>query len=286
MLKKGCKWLLVIAFLFTLSQPASASEGEKDKTCSSGRIRIELLQWNEVDKIIPRNAIFTVIDIESKKSFQVQRRAGSRHADVQPLTVKDTKIMKSIYDGKWSWKRRAVLISVGNRLITGSMHGMPHGAGALQNDFPGHFCIHFAGSTTHKTRKVDLSHQIMILKAAGKANDYLNSLSSFDLTNAALILIKNQEKTLTRSLIISKIEDKRALFEQLQKIEAIQWKILNETGDTPDSLVSHTSADIKMIVKGHGRINKVVPFTLLRTSPLSPWKINIDPLLQMINQDK
>lgn len=274
--------MFVIFFLFFVIKPLSASSAIKEETCSSSHFQIEMLHWNEVNKLIPRNAVFTVIDIESKKSFQVQRRAGSRHADVQPLTVKDTKIMKSIYDGKWSWKRKAVLIVAGNRLITGSMHGMPHGAGALQNDFPGHFCIHFAGSTTHRTRKVDFSHQIMILKAAEKATGYLNSLSSSDLTNAALILIKNQEKTLTRTIIISKMHDTSAVFKQLKKIEAIQWKIQSETGTGPGSLVSFTSAEIKLIVKNRGQVKSNVSFTLLRTSPLSPWKINIDPLLQML----
>jgi hypothetical protein len=284
--KKWFKWLFVIFFLFTVIKPVSASAAIREETCSSSHFQIEMLHWNEVDKLIPRNAVFTVIDIESKKSFQVQRRAGNRHADVQPLTVKDTKIMKSIYDGKWSWKRKPVLIVAGNRLISGSMHGMPHGAGALQNDFPGHFCIHFAGSTTHRTRKVDLSHQIMILKAAGKATGYLNALSSSELTNAALILIKNQEKTLTNTIIISKINDTGALYKQFQNIEAIQWKIQEETGTSPGSLVTFTSAEIKLIVKNLGPVKSNVSFTLLRTSPLSPWKINIDPLLQLLEDHK
>ena len=61
--------------------------------------------------------------------------------------------MKTIYNGKWSWKRRAILIITHDQLLAASMHGMPHGAGALKNGFPGHFCVHFYGSTTHGFRK-------------------------------------------------------------------------------------------------------------------------------------
>ncbi len=135
--------------------------------------RIEMLEWKEVNPLLPKYSKFTVLDLETGKQFNVQRRAGSHHADVQPLTAKDTKIMKRIYGGKWSWKRRAILIINKDRMIAASMHGMPHGAGALENNFPGHFCIHFYGSTTHRTNTMDLSHMLMIYKASGKLEEYL-----------------------------------------------------------------------------------------------------------------
>ena len=42
-------------------------------------------------------------------------------------------------------KRRAIIVLIDeNQIIAASMYGrMPHGAGALQNGFPGHFCVHF-----------------------------------------------------------------------------------------------------------------------------------------------
>ncbi|MFP3470719.1 hypothetical protein R0J90_11820, partial [Micrococcus sp. SIMBA_144] len=55
---------------------------------------ITLLPWEKVDEVIPRKAIFTMIDVESGASFQVQRRAGSKHADIQPLTKEDTRVLK------------------------------------------------------------------------------------------------------------------------------------------------------------------------------------------------
>ena len=88
--------------------------------------------------------------------------------------------MKEIYGGKWSWKRRAIIVIHQDQWIAASMHGMPHGAGALENDFPGHFCIHFYGSKTHRTNSMDLSHKLMILKAAGKLQEYVNNADPFE----------------------------------------------------------------------------------------------------------
>ena len=60
--------------------------------------------------------------------------------------------MKKIYNDQWSWKRRAIIVLVKDQMIATSMHGMPHGTGALQNDFPGHFCVYFFGSITHRLK--------------------------------------------------------------------------------------------------------------------------------------
>lgn len=128
----------------------------------------EYIPWTEVSRIFPRYAVASVVDVETGLSFKVQRRAGQKHADVQPLTRDDTATMKKIYGGQWSWKRRAVLVVTGSHRIAASMNGMPHGAGAIKgNQFPGHFCIHFRDSRTHITNKIDPEHQEMVKKAAG-----------------------------------------------------------------------------------------------------------------------
>ena len=128
----------------------------------------EPLPWVEAQRLLERMETAEVLDIETGNSFMVQRRGGTYHADVQPLTRGDTAIMKEIYGGIWSWDRRAVIINVDGRTIAASMNGMPHGQGALTNNFPGHFCIHFWGSITHASRAKDLGHHLMISKAAGE----------------------------------------------------------------------------------------------------------------------
>lgn len=162
--------------------------------------RIEMLAWEKVNGILPKYSKFTVLDVETGKKFKVQRRAGSHHADVQPLNAEETKIMKSIYGGKWSWKRRAIIVINGNQWIAASMHGMPHGGGALKNNFPGHFCIHFYGSTTHRTNFMDLSHKLMILKAAGKLDGYLNNANPYEVISAFMAGLKQQDSRIVQSI--------------------------------------------------------------------------------------
>ncbi len=127
-----------------------------------------LLVWEEVDKIFPMYATARITDIYSGASFNVQRREGSSHVDAQPLTADDTAIMKKIYGGRWSWERKGIIVEVRGYRIAASMHGMPHGSGKIDdNNFPGHFCIHFLGSTIH-SGGMDTRHHREILKAAGK----------------------------------------------------------------------------------------------------------------------
>lgn len=187
-------FILILSFIIPL--PTYAHKLEDSDTPIS--FKIEMLTWDEVNKIIPNRTKFSVIDVETGLYFNVQRRAGNQHADVQPLTKKDTKIMKRIYNGEWSWKRRAIIVLVNDQMIAASMHGMPHGAGALQNDFPGHFCIHFYGSTTHRTKSEDLSHKLMILKAAGKLNEYLNTVNPYELIKIFTAAINQGDQKLLK----------------------------------------------------------------------------------------
>jgi hypothetical protein len=245
--------------------------------------QIENQNWENVNEILPKYSKFTVIDVESGNSFDVQRRAGNRHADVQPLTRKDTKIMKQIYDGSWSWRRKAVLILTHDRLIPASMHGMPHGAGALQNGFPGHFCIHFSGSTTHRTGKSDLSHHVMILKAAGKIDEYMNSLPPSQLLNVFFVTIKNGDKGLAKKIAISNQKNIKKELMKINEIEAIQWSLPSIKEKKTAQLATSIPVEVRIYIKDTGPIRTKLTFTLVRTSPLSPWKVNIDPLLSSIS---
>ncbi|MBP1961336.1 hypothetical protein [Paenibacillus aceris] len=142
----------------------------------------EILPWEDASKVIPKYSKFTITDVESGLSFEGQRRAGSNHADVQPLTKTDSATLKTIYGGAWSWDRKAVLVKFNGRTLAGSMHGMPHGGDGIPgNDFNGHFCIHFLGSVTHGSRSSDPAHQVMVHRAAGLLTSYISKLSPWAL---------------------------------------------------------------------------------------------------------
>lgn len=133
--------------------------------------RVEMTEWSEVNKIIPRGAEYTIIDVKTGKSWRERRLYGHNHIDSEPLTKKDTDIMKSVYGGKWSWARRAVWVVYKNRVFAASINGMPHaGQSITNNGFNGHHCIHFYKSKTHCGNKQCPVHQAMVLAAyrAGK----------------------------------------------------------------------------------------------------------------------
>ena len=128
----------------------------------------EWLDWEYAAWIFDPGSEATVKDLVTGKQFRVKRYGGSNHADCEPLTSSDTAIMHDIYGGSWSWARRAVLVYTGGRVLAASMNGMPHGGEEIMdNNFSGHFCIHFLNSRTHGTNVVDPEHQAMVQKAAG-----------------------------------------------------------------------------------------------------------------------
>ncbi|WP_432408496.1 peptidoglycan-binding domain-containing protein [Wukongibacter sp. M2B1] len=152
----------------------------------------EYLEWKDVRKMLVRNkTIMTVQDFNTGTKFKVKVTAGSNHADVEPVTSNDTKIMKKIWGG-FSWVRKPVLVYVNGRTIAASMTAMPHAgveskaAGKYVsnrsggygygynydfvkgNGISGHVDIHFKNSRRHKDNKKDPKHQACVKISAGK----------------------------------------------------------------------------------------------------------------------
>ena len=144
---------------------SSAKKASSSNSDSAGQ-KTERLNWfNGGSKIIPKGATFKIKDCKTGKFFTVKRWSGYNHIDAEPKTASDTKIMKSIF-GHWSWKRRPILVKYNGHVYAASMNGMPHGTGTISNNnFDGHFCIHFYGSKTHGSGKVDKTHQNCVAQA-------------------------------------------------------------------------------------------------------------------------
>ncbi|HWK24900.1 MAG TPA: hypothetical protein VNS08_17950 [Ureibacillus sp.] len=261
--------ITVILFTVTLLFINCSNVLAKDESVA---IPIEMLPWEEVNGILPKYSKFTVLDVETGKRFKVQRRAGNRHADVQPLTPKDTKIMKEIYGGKWSWKRRAIIVIHHNQSIAASMHGMPHGAGALENDFPGHFCIHFYGSTTHRTNSMDLSHKLMILKSAGELQEYLTGAEPFELINAYVAGLKQQDPRILSTISLQQLDWK----EYIQSIENINLKRISifPVEETVNQISLQVPVEIEWINNNSEKKYFNGDIYLYRFSPSEAWKID------------
>lgn len=242
-----------------------------DKGASS-IAKTEMIPWNEVNQLIPKYSKFIVKDVLTGKEFRVQRRAGSRHADVQPLTNEDTKIMKEIYQGKWSWKRRAIVVIHDKKKIAASMHGMPHGAGALQNNFPGHFCIHFYGSTTHRRNFMDLSHKLMILKAAGKLEKYLQKVNPYELVSAFVAGIKEDDEWIVDLTTVQDGDWANHLY--IVDSVAITSMPMLPDEDLEGVMRLSIPIEIDWLMKEQGRKRVSGEIHLIRFSPYGSWKID------------
>ena len=243
---------------------------------------IQMLPWDIVNEVLPKYSEFTVMDVESGKRFHVQRRAGNRHADVQPLTAEDTKIMKEIYDGKWTWRRKAIIVIHHDQWIAASMHGMPHGSGALQNNFPGHFCIHFYGSTPHRTNSMDLSHKLMILKSAGKLHEHLKSADPTELISAYIAGLKQRDELILSAISLQDID----WDSHTSSIINIKLNNMDETKEMQNKLIQKLHVDIEWINAQSNKEHFKGDIHLLRFSPLEPWKIDSERFLDDIDIQK
>ncbi|PLR81025.1 hypothetical protein CVD25_06900 [Bacillus canaveralius] len=240
--------------------------------------RVQMLQWEEVNKLIPKFSTFRVEDLETGKRFTVQRRAGSSHADVQPISKKHTKTMKKIYSGKWSWKRRAIIVEHKGKRIAASMHGMPHGAGAITNNFPGHFCIHFFGSTTHRTDHMDLSHKLMVFKAAGQLEGYLAAASPLELINAYIAGFKEEDEKILNCIILEK-RNYTPVFKKVENVNISQISVPAVNELQTDLFVS-VPVEIEWYLREEGRVKFEGNINLIRYSPDGPWKVDSEKFLE------
>lgn len=125
--------------------------------------------WEEegVETIFARETVAQITDLASGLSWQVMRRGGSSHADVQPLTAQDTQIFAQAVGDIWSWQRRPIWVTVEGMRYAASMNCMPHGGGLIaDNNYPGHHCVHFLNSRTHGGNRVDERHKLCVELAA------------------------------------------------------------------------------------------------------------------------
>lgn len=240
----GVLSLVILAGIAYLLQPMPP---QNPPPVEPGPMKGEFLTWKAVDLIFPRNACANVVDFETGLSFRVQRRAGTYHADVQPITADDTAVMKQIYSGQWAWKRRAVLIVLDNgRMVAASMNGMPHGSGAIKgNKFNGHFCIHFRDSITHGSRSRDTAHQMMVWKAAGVLDEQLAQLNAEQVVDVAMAALAQGDARIINEVTCG--DEKGQL---LQGMAEIAWI-------SPQSLTSvdtrHFTARVQIIKRGSAK---------------------------------
>ena len=155
------------------SSSSSSSSSTSSGSSSSSKSGVILADWwtSNIQSVYSRGTIATVTDVKTGISWKVKRRGGTNHADTEPLTAEDTAKMKKAYGGTWSWTRHAIWVTVGGKTYAASMNGMPHATYSItDNNFPGHFCIHFLNSRTHTGNRLDSAHQSCVKQAYNAGN--------------------------------------------------------------------------------------------------------------------
>ncbi|MCD8511558.1 MAG: LysM peptidoglycan-binding domain-containing protein [Bacillus sp. (in: Bacteria)] len=129
----------------------------------------ELLDWWTKGRyVFPIGKEATITDFQSGTTFRVRHTMGGNHADAEPLTSSDAETMRRVWGGNYSWTPRAVIIAVDGRRLAAAMHSFPHGDQAIRNNnYNGHFCIHFLNSTRHNDGLIQASMQTQVRVAAG-----------------------------------------------------------------------------------------------------------------------
>jgi LysM repeat protein len=138
------------------------------KTATSSRHGELLDWWTEARYVFPIGKEATITDFQSGRTFKIRHTMGGNHADSEPLTSSDAEVMRQIWGGSFSWTPRAVIISVDGRRLAAAMHSFPHEDQDIKNNnYPGHFCIHFLNSTRHNDGLVQASMQTQVRISAG-----------------------------------------------------------------------------------------------------------------------
>jgi peptidoglycan hydrolase-like protein with peptidoglycan-binding domain len=129
----------------------------------------ETADWATISAAIPVDATFTVTDYNTGKSFSVKRTGGTGHADVETVDKAATDTFLLCYGGAFTWEKRAVLVTAGDKTYAASLFGHPDGADTIaDNEMQGHTCLYFTGSTSDVLGFVDKEHARNVLVAAGQ----------------------------------------------------------------------------------------------------------------------
>lgn len=257
---------IILVIRFQSADPPAENTGEKPSFYG------ELIPWEEADQLFPKFERARIVDVDTRLAFWVQRRAGSDHADVQPLTKQDTEIMKTIYQGKWSWQRKAIIVELeSGRRLAASMHGMPHGAGAIQgNNFNGHFCVHFSGSTTHGSKKPNTAHQIMVWKAADQFDQQLEKVSAAEAIDIFFTAV-DQGATALASRLLDDSAEAQLLLARSCQVQTARIDSITKQDD------NGYEVKLSLVFSGEQKEHKKT-LNLYFQNPAPPWIIQTDSL--------
>ncbi len=108
--------------------------------------QVKLLHWvDSIKPTIKSGQNILVFDPATKRSWTLRLYSLGRHADSEPLTLRDTQIMNEAFGNKTTWTPKPVYVKLPDgRWTLATQHNTPHlSGGILGNGFDGHLCVHF-----------------------------------------------------------------------------------------------------------------------------------------------
>lgn len=236
----------------------------------------EMLKWDKVRDVFPVGSRAKVQDLDSGRRFSVSRSGGYGHALVEPLTKEDSLVIRDIYSGQWSWKRRAVVVETGGRKIAASLTGMPRGSGEIKdNDCMGSVSLFFAGPTIEQSN--NLAHLTMIWKAAGKTREKLAGLSP-EKTLMVLFTAIDQRDLRTAGQIIEYIDETNR--KNLQEVIGVTVTKIRKQSKTTYQLILRVS-----MRKGPYNHVRRVTINLFKDNRLGIYRTNENFLPSLLRQN-
>jgi len=181
----------------------------------------EIVLWEEVSPLFPCGTRARITDLESGRTFMAERAGGYSHADVMVPREEDAEVVRELFGGDWSWKRRAVVLRVAGRKIAASMTGMPQ----VQYREGRCFDLRFPLSG-NAGRQDDMSYRIMYCKAAGMLRNMLQEAGPGE-TVLLLFTAIDQRDWETMKMLLSSTQGLEQ--KKLDKIIGVSVKSIRET---------------------------------------------------------
>lgn len=114
--------------------------------------------------LINKHKDISIMDVKTGVTWRAKYINGRNHADIIPASADDaTLLTKNNITG--DYVRRPVVVTINGQKYAGSMYAEGHGDTSYCSYFKGVMCIHFTGSKTHGTQKVDSDHQTAVQEA-------------------------------------------------------------------------------------------------------------------------
>jgi len=133
---------------------------------------VQALDWFKGGAdLLKNNKNLRIFDTKTGTSWNARYINGANHADIIPASQSDATLIKN-KKITGSYERRPVVVTIGGTQYAGSMYAIGHGSTSYCSYFKGVMCIHFTGSMTHGTKKVDAGHQNAISEALKSGGGY------------------------------------------------------------------------------------------------------------------